>query len=140
MKVKDLMTKGVEYIAPSEMLIQAAKMMSSHDIGSIPVYQGDKLYGMITDRDIVIRAIAMGKNPNTTPVSEILTSKVIFAAPEDDVHDAADTMALHKVRRLPILEEGKLVGIISLGDFAVERYYVNEAGEALSEISEGAHH
>jgi len=111
-------------------------MMLNDDVGSAPVCQGDKVLGIITDRDIVIRAIATGKDPKATTVGDVMSTNVVYVSPETDVHEAADKMALYQVRRLPVIEQGRLVGIVSLGDVALEHIHKDEAGEALGEICE----
>lgn len=92
---------------------------------------------MITDRDILIRAIAQGKNPQTTKVQDIMTKEVKSVSPDTDVHEASSIMAENQIRRLPVLENNQLVGFLALGDIAVQSIHINEAGEALSDISEG---
>jgi len=111
-------------------------MMLNEDVGSAPVCEGDKVLGMITDRDIVIRAIALGKDPKSTKVGDVMSTNVVYVSPEADVHEASDKMAMYQVRRLPVIDQGKLVGVVSLGDVALEHIHTDEAGEALGEICE----
>ncbi len=140
MIVRDIMSVKVAWVAPNTPLVEVAKLMQREDIGSVPVCEQDRLQGIITDRDIVIRAIASGKNPNSLNVSDIMSTKVITVSPDTDAHEASQIMAREQIRRLPVMENGKLVGIMALGDLAVERIHVDEAGEALSDISQGVHH
>ncbi len=140
MIVRDIMSVKVAWVAPNTPLVEVAKLMQREDIGSVPVCEQDRLQGIITDRDIVIRAIASGKNPNSLNVSDIMSTKVITVSPDTNAHEASQIMAREQIRRLPVMENGKLVGIMALGDLAVERIHVDEAGEALSDISQGVHH
>ncbi|MHB8125476.1 MAG: CBS domain-containing protein [Desulfitobacteriaceae bacterium] len=140
MIVRDIMSVKVAWVAPNTPLVDVAKLMQREDIGSVPVCEQDRLLGIITDRDMVVRAIASGKNSNSLNVSDIMSTKVVTVSPDTDVHEASHIMAREQIRRLPVMENGKLVGIIALGDLAVERIHVDEAGEALSDISQGVHH
>ena len=140
MNVSEVMTKQVEVVAPSQTLKEAAELMQQIDTGVLPVGENDRLVGMISDRDIAVRAIALGKGPDTL-VRDVMSGDVKYCFEEDDVDDVAQNMADIKVRRLPVLNKGKrLVGIVSLGDLALTDGPDN-AGEALRGISEpgGAH-
>jgi CBS domain-containing protein len=95
--------------------------------------------GVITDRDIVLNVVAEGKDVNTTQIANCMTSSVITGSPDMDVHEASDLMADHQIRRLPVVENGRLVGIVAIGDLATVSIHANEAGHALSEISEPSH-
>lgn len=134
MKIKDLMTQNVVCVAPDEMASVAARMLSHYNIGSMPVCEQGKLQGLITDRDIVLRCVAAEKAPAKTPVREIMTGRVISVSPEEDAQAAADLMAKEQIRRLPVAENGKVVGMVSLGDLSVNRSLQMEASECLSEI------
>lgn len=140
MKVRDLMTQNVKWANQDQSIEEAARILASDDIGSIPVCQGDQLLGIITDRDIIVRAIAQGKDPKTTKCSEIMSKNVKTVTADTDVHQASDLMAQNQIRRLPVVENNRLVGFLAIGDIAVESIHINEAGEALSDISEGVHH
>lgn len=140
MKVRAVMTASVNSATPNTTLVELAKMMKNNDIGSVPICEGQKLMGIVTDRDIVIKAIAEGKNIDSWKANEIMNTKVITVTADQDVHEAADLMSTYQIRRLPVVEQGKLVGIVALGDLAIEKIHVNEAGDALSDISQGAHH
>ncbi len=120
MKVSDVMTREVETVRPDQTAREAASFMLSSDAGSIPVTEGDRLIGMITDRDIAVRGVAHGHGPDT-PVRELMTSGVVCARLDDDVEEVAMRMAEAQVRRLPVLDENeRLCGIISLGDLSRE--------------------
>lgn len=140
MKIRDVMTSSVDWVTPSTSVVDIAKMMKNNDVGSVPVCEGDKLMGIITDRDIVIKVVAVGGDVNERSAKGIMNTNVITATADQDVHEAADLMSKYQIRRLPVLEQGKLVGILALGDLAIEKIHVNEAGDALSDISQGAHH
>jgi CBS domain-containing protein len=135
MQVRDAMTEGVRIASPGQTIREAAHMMAEIDAGFIPVGDNDKLVGMITDRDIAIRAVAMGKGPET-PVSEIMSREVMYCFADDDIDDVAQNMADLKIRRMPVLNESKrLVGVISLADIALSEG-PDPAGEAIVGISE----
>lgn len=140
MKVRDVMTSQVETVTPNCTIEEIARLMKSNDVGSIPVCEGKKVLGMITDRDIVIKVLADGKNLLSVSAKDIMNSDVITVTSDQDVHEAARVMADYQIRRLPVIDQGKIVGIVALGDLAIEKIHVNEAGDALSDISQGAHH
>ena len=120
MKVSEVMTRDVQTVRPDDTARQAASFMLQVDAGSIPVADGDRLLGMITDRDIAVRGVARGHGPDT-PVRELMTDEVICARMEDDVEDVANRMSDAQVRRLPVIDdEERLCGIVSLGDLARE--------------------
>lgn len=136
MKVRDIMTTAVETAAPDSSLQEIARMMKVEDVGSIPIVDGDELAGIITDRDIVVRCIAAGKDPSDTAAQDILSGDLQTVEPDADVQQAARIMAEHRIRRLPVCEDGNLVGMVSIGDIAVKEGE-DTAGEALEDISEG---
>jgi CBS domain-containing protein len=136
MLVSDLMTDSVITIAPEEPAALAARLLFRHNIGSVPVCSEDgRLRGIVTDRDIVLRCVAAENDPETTPVREIMSRNIIAVSPSDDVREAARQMASAQVRRLPVVESGKLVGMLALGDMAKTHSFDMEASKALSEIS-----
>ncbi|RAZ76777.1 CBS domain-containing protein [Planococcus halotolerans] len=137
MKVPEIMTADVETCSPDATLQEVAIRMLELDVGSIPVSDDDKLHGIITDRDIVTRGIA-AQFALDTPVSRILSSDMITGTPDMDVEDAASLMASNQIRRLPIVENDKVVGIVSLGDIAVKDPSDEDAEIALEDISEPA--
>src|SRR5450432_825682 len=121
MKIKDVMTRGVEVVRPDATLQEAAAKMKSLDVGPVPVCENDRVLGIITDRDIVVRAVAEGRDARTTRVEDVMTREVFSCGEEDDVKDAAKTMKQRQIRRLVVLTADKrLAGIVSLGDIAVD--------------------
>ena len=140
MKVRQVMTSSVDWVSSDTSIVEVAKLMKKDDVGSIPICEGNKLIGIITDRDIVLKVIAVGGNSSNTLAKDIMSAKVISVTADQDVHEAADLMAKNQIRRLPVLEMGNLIGIVALGDLAIEKIHVNEAGDALSGISQGARH
>jgi CBS domain-containing protein len=135
MKVSEVMTRDVQTVRPDQPVQQAASFMLSADAGSIPVTDGDRLIGMITDRDIAVRGIAKGYGPDT-PVSEIMTGDVICARADDDIEEAASRMSEAQVRRLPVLDDQqRLCGIVSLGDLS-QQADEDCATEALEGVSQ----
>ena len=135
MKVSEVMTRDVQTVRPDQRVQDAASFMLSADAGSIPVIDGDRLIGMITDRDIAVRGIAKGYGPDT-PVRELMTDDVICARADDDVEDIASKMSEAQVRRLPVIDdEERLCGIVSLGDLSRETDN-GTASEALEGVSE----
>ena len=136
MKIRDIMTGPVVRIHPEETVAVAARMLEHNNIGAMPVCGSDgRLCGMLTDRDIVTRCLAAGKSPQTTCVREVMTGKVYVARPDMDAALAAGLMGREQIRRLPVMENGKLCGMVSLGDLACEAETGMEAGDALTEIS-----
>ena len=136
MKLRDIMTTPVIRINPEESVAVAARTLSHYNIGAMPVCGSDgRLCGMITDRDIVTRCLAAGRSPSATSVREIMTTKLYVARPEMDASVAAGLMGREQIRRLPVMDNGKLCGMISLGDLATRDAVSIDAGDALSEIS-----
>ncbi|HEX4935931.1 MAG TPA: CBS domain-containing protein [Gemmatimonadaceae bacterium] len=136
MKIRDVMTKSVETIRPDANLIEAADRMRALDVGPLPVAEGDRVVGLITDRDIVIRAIALGRDPRSTTVQSVMSQGVESCRPDDDVKKAAELMRDKQIRRLVVLDDkGKLQGILALGDLAVDTDD-KMAGDTLEGISE----
>lgn len=139
MKVSDLMSKNVASVKPETSLIEAAKVMKDMNVGSVPVVDGDRLVGILTDRDIVVRNIAMDKNAQNSKVKDVMTFGLSTADPGMDIHDAARLMSEKQIRRLPVVEDGKLIGMVALGDIAVRSKLEDDAGVALSDISKSTH-
>jgi CBS domain-containing protein len=134
-KVKDVMTGRPRCVSPDTPLTQVAELMESEDIGAIPILDGDQLSGMITDRDIVVRAIARGKDPRGMPAREVASRDVVTTQPDHDLSDAAELMAAHQIRRLPVVdEENRLVGVVSQADVALEGKE-KAVGEMVQDIS-----
>jgi CBS domain-containing protein len=137
MQVKDVMTKGAECVGPDATLQEAARKMKGLDVGPLPVCDSDRLVGMITDRDIVVRALAEGKDPRSTRVRDAMSEGVCYCFEDDDVADAAQQMREKQVRRLVVLNRDKrLAGIVSLGDLAVETGDEHLAGKTLGHVSQ----
>lgn len=135
MYAKELMTKDVAWVMPQTTLRDAASKMKSFNVGALPVCDGQKLVGMVTDRDIVLRSTAAGQNPNSAVVSETMSPEVKFCLESEDVSKVTKRMEKNKIRRLPVIDSNKnLVGIISLGDLTV-RGEENVACEVLKEVS-----
>jgi CBS domain-containing protein len=136
MKVSQFMTKSVRTCTQDTPIIQVAKLMSQVNCGIIPVVDGNKqMVGIITDRDIVLRAVAQGADINSAQAGQFMTQPVDHCSPETDAHEAANLMAQKQIRRLPVVSAGQIVGIVALGDLATIEIHVNEAGDALSSIS-----
>jgi CBS domain-containing protein len=135
MKISEIMTKDVISLSVDDTAEHAAELMKEHNIGSIPVNTEDKVVGIVTDRDIIVRCIAEGKDIKMQKVRDIMTSNPVVGNQDINVEDAARIMSERQIRRLPIVENNHLVGMVSLGDLAVEPKLHMEAGEALSEIS-----
>jgi CBS domain-containing protein len=135
MKVSEVMSRQVEIVSPGDSMQCAAQMMARIDAGALPVGDGDRLVGMITDRDIAIRGVGAGRNPADTPVNELMTREVKYCFEDDEVSKVAQNMAELQVRRLPVLNRDKrLIGIISLGDIARD-HEPGQTGSALHQIS-----
>jgi CBS domain-containing protein len=135
MRVSEIMTSDVRLLSAEESIQSAACKMRDENIGSLPVASGDRLVGYVTDRDLVVRGLAAGKEPST-PVGDVMTERLLYCFEDETVEAVAENMAKNQVRRLPVLtREKRLCGIVSLGDLAVEGD--DEAAEvALTEISE----
>ncbi len=136
MKIRDVMTGPVIRVGPEESVAVAARTLNQYNIGALPVCGGDgRLCGLVTDRDLVIRCLASGRNPEYTPVKQVMTRNVVSAQPDMDTQEAARIMGQQQIRRLPVMENGKLCGMVSLGDLANHRQTTGEAGNALTKIS-----
>ncbi len=139
MQVKDVMTKQVKVIPSNATIRDAAKLMKDIDTGFIPVIDTDNVIGVITDRDIVLRSTAEGRNPNETKVEEVMTKEFFFLYEDEDVKEAAKVMSDRQVRRLPVVNrQEELVGVLSLGDLSVDTSDEKLSGKALEEISKPA--
>lgn len=144
MRVSEVMTRHVEIISPEETIQKAAQCMCDMDVGALPVAENDRLVGIVTDRDIAVRAVALGKGVNT-PIREVMSTEVRYCFEDEDVTTVADNMADQQVRRLPVVNRKKrLVGILTIGDLAVSEEgspQLQKVGEALAGISHpgGAH-
>ncbi len=134
-KVGDVMTSRPRAVTPQTLLTEVAELMETEDVGSLPVVEEDRLVGIVTDRDIVVRAIAKGKDPSGMPVSEITSRELVTVSPDDDLSDALELMARHQVRRLAVTgEDERLVGVVSQADVAREAKE-KDTGEVVQSIS-----
>jgi CBS domain-containing protein len=137
-QIKNIMTREVEVIDPAATLEEAAAKMDALNVGSLPVCDGDRVLGMITDRDITVRATAVGGDPTATKARDVMTADVIYGFEDQDVREAAKLMREAQIRRLIVLNRDKrLVGIVALGDLAVDTDQ-RQAGKTLKQVSEPA--
>jgi CBS domain-containing protein len=138
MKVSDVMTTDVETVQMNSSLEEAASIMKVENVGAVPVVdEDDDLVGILTDRDIVVRCVADGKNPAETNVEDVLSHDLETIEPDADIEEAAKLMADKQIRRLPVCEDGELIGMLSIGDLAVKTPQMDASAEALREISIG---
>ena len=136
MQVKDIMSKDIVSLNSQDSVERAAQIMKQFDVGSIPICNSKNLVGIITDRDITLNCVASSANANEQKICDYMSSTPVTGTPEMDVHDAAKIMSQEQVRRLPIVENGKLVGMVSLGDISLEPTLQDNAEKALKNISE----
>jgi CBS domain-containing protein len=130
--IREIMSPATCTVRPQATLVEAARAMRDQDVGDvIVVSDNDAVTGILTDRDLVVRGIADGRDPSTTTVGEICSGDLVTVTPQDDVRTAIDRMSDHAVRRVPVVEGGKPVGIVSLGDLAIE----HDPDSALADIS-----
>ena len=135
-KIKELMTVKPRTVKQGDSIVDAAKLMKGEDTGVAPIVDGDRLVGVITDRDIAIRVVAEGRDPQSTKVEDVASQNLVTIDPQQDLDEALRLMAQHQVRRLPVVEEdGKLVGIIAQADVA-RHADAERTGEVVEEISE----
>ena len=140
MQLKDVMTRDVKVARPGDTLMDAAQKMRSLDVGPLPVTDGAKVVGVLTDRDITIRATAQGLDPKSAKVQQVMTPEVVFCYEDDDLEGAARLMSEHQLRRLIVLDrDSRLAGIVSLGDLAVDSGDEKMAGRVLNRVSTPAH-
>ena len=136
MLLRDMMTAKIEDIPADATLMQAAKKMKLLDIGAIPVRENDRLVGMITDRDIAVRAVAEGRNPKEMPVREAMSPDICFCYEDESVESAAKLMEAKQIRRLPVFDRSeRAIGMVSLGDLAVRNHDDRLSGEVLERVS-----
>jgi CBS domain-containing protein len=139
MKVKDVMTKLVEFVRPESTVQEAAGKMKAINGGPIPVCEGERVLGILTDRDIVVRAVAEGRDARTTRVQDVMTRDVVCCSEDDDVKVAARLMKENQIRRVIVVDAGKrLAGIVSLGDIAVDTRDDKMSGDVLEKVSHDA--
>ena len=130
-RVSSIMTPAPVTIRPGQTVADAARIMRDHGIGNVLVVENDALAGMITDRDIVVRAVANGRDPAATPAGDICSRDLVTVRPDEDAQAAVARMRQHGVRRVPVVSEGSPVGILSIGDLAVEK----DSESALADVS-----
>ena len=136
MKLREVMSNPVIRIHPDETVAVAARTLTHYNIGILPVCGGDgRICGLVTDRDLVTRCLAAGRSAANTPIRDVMTSKIISARPDMDTTVAAGLMGKEQIRRLPVVENGRLCGMVSLGDLAVKEESSLDAGDALTGIS-----
>lgn len=139
MQLKDVMTREVEVISPEDSIEEAARKMDRFNVGPLPVCDGQRLVGMVTDRDITVRATAAGKDPRSARVREAMTRDVLYCFDDQDVGEAAELMKTQQIRRLPVLDRSqRLVGIVSVGDLATDVPDDRLSGQVLEQVSEPA--
>ena len=136
--VRHAMTEAPTTLSPDSTAGDAAIAMVNHDIGAVPVVEGGRLVGLVTDRDLVTRALATEQDPRSVRLGDVLTGSPVSASPGMTLDDARDLMAQHQIRRLPVLQGDELVGIISIGDVALQSASKREVGETLEEVSRSA--
>jgi CBS domain-containing protein len=136
MNIRDVMTPNPRTVSPDDSIQNAARIMRDEDTGAVPVVEDGRPVGMVTDRDIVVRAVADG-GQISRPIRDIVTTGVVCATPEMSTREANELMGEHQVRRLPVIENDQLVGIVSLGDLAVKEGKDRRTGDTLQEISAG---
>ncbi|MBQ3529319.1 MAG: CBS domain-containing protein [Oscillospiraceae bacterium] len=135
MEIKDIMSRSVVSVHPNESVEVAARTMTQYNIGILPVCANGKLCGVVTDRDIVTRCLAANRQPSDTQVRQVMTQQVTTAEPNMKIGVAAHLMGRMQIRRLPVVENGKLCGMVSLGDMAIHEESAIDAGDALADVS-----
>jgi CBS domain-containing protein len=129
--IREVMAKDPVTLPPDSSVLDAARCMRDSDIGDVIIVDGDRVTGILTDRDVIVRAIAEGKDPATTKVSEVGSMNPVTLSPDDSIDEAVNLMRQHNIRRLPVVENGRPVGILTIGDLAMER----DRTSALADIS-----
>jgi CBS domain-containing protein len=132
--IKEVMTRDVRACEPNATVVEAAKVMAQKDVGPVPIVEDGRLVGIVTDRDIVVRVVADGRDPNVTTVKEIASTNLVTVSPDDDLDEALNLLAEHQVRRLPVVESDRLVGIVAQADVA-RLGKDKKTGEVVEEIS-----
>jgi len=136
MNIRDVMTPNPRTLSPNDSIQSAARLMRDEDTGAIPVVENGRPIGVVTDRDIVVRAVADGGQLDR-PVRDIATTNIVSVTPDMSTREANELMREHQVRRLPVVEGERLVGMVSLGDLAVKESKESRSGETLERVSEG---
>jgi CBS domain-containing protein len=136
MKIREVMTKNVAFANPNSSITEVAQLMQKHNVGSIPVCNNEQVVGIVTDRDIIVRNIAHGDNPQNSIAQDVMTSNVKTVSPETEVSEASRLMSAEQIRRVPVVDNNKLVGIVAIGDVAtVGNNFSAEMSKTLTEIS-----
>lgn len=136
MKIRNIMSKEVTKLNPDDSIEKAAQLMKQNNIGSIPICDQEQVIGIVTDRDIATRCVAEGQNVKQQRVCDIMSPAPVIGNPEMDAHEVAQLMSEKQIRRLPIVENNSLVGVVALGDISVQPMLQDNAGEALKNISQ----
>ncbi|MGO4110229.1 CBS domain-containing protein [Paenibacillus sp. YAF4_2] len=136
--IKDVMSSPCITATLLDNVYELAVLMKQNDIGFIPIVDGTKLIGAVTDRDLVVRGYAE-KHSGSTDVETVMTTELLTVTPDTSIEEAVDLMAEHQIRRLPVIDNGHLVGVVAIGDLAVRDSFIQEAGTALNKISEHVH-
>jgi CBS domain-containing protein len=136
MNIREVMTPNPRTISPTDSIQNAARIMRDEDAGAVPVVDNGRAIGIVTDRDIVVRVVAEGGQLNK-PVRDIVTASIVAASPDMSTREAAELMSEHQIRRLPVVENDRLIGIVSIGDLAVKEGKDGRIGDTLQHISEG---
>lgn len=137
MKLRDIMSKQIASVSNSDSVEKAAQLMKQYNVGAIPICSSNSVTGIVTDRDIALRAVASGQNANQE-VKDIMTANPVVGTPDMDVHEAVRIMSEKQIRRLPVVENNKLVGMVALGDISLEPKLQDNAEVALKNISKPA--
>ena len=139
MKINEIMTTDVEVVAPDATIKEAAQRMAKLGVGALPVWDGERLIGMVTDRDLVVRAVAEGLDPVETSVRDCMSPKIVSCFEDQSVEEVCHTMEEQQIRRLPVMSRDKhLVGIVAIGDLAIKADEEEQVGHTLQEISQPA--
>jgi len=133
--VREFMSTDIVQCTPLDNVYEAAVKMKEEAIGMIPIVENNQVVGLVTDRDLVVRGIAE-KHPGSNKITNVMTTEIVSVSPDDPIENATELMAQHQIRRLPVVENGELVGMLALGDLAITEKADDQAGFALSEISE----
>ncbi|MBK5472710.1 MULTISPECIES: CBS domain-containing protein [Bacillus] len=134
-QVRELMSTHIVHCTPLDNVYEAAVKMKEESVGLIPVIENKQVVGLVTDRDLVVRGIAE-KHPGSNQITNVMTTNIVSVSPDDSIEKATELMAQYQIRRLPVVESGQLVGMLALGDLAIKKSADDQAGFALSEISE----
>ena len=133
-RIRDVMTSNPAAAEPSTTVLDAAKVMAAEDVGPVPIVEGERLVGVVTDRDLVVRVLAEGRDPSSTTIGEIASSDLVTVQPDSDLSEAVQLMSRHQVRRLMVVENGRLVGIVAQADVA-RSAEEEQTGEVVQDIS-----